>query len=148
MNTLPANFEMSKNLLDKHQDEEKAAIMKTEEGNFYTEYDENQFFDSEEDENRNSEFEHKKIIYTLIYSILIAECGDRSQISSILLATVYNFTGVMVGTTVALFCTIVLAVYLGSYISKYISEKTLNYIAGFIFLLFGLEILFTKTGYF
>jgi len=63
------------------------------------------------------------------------------------LATVYNFSGVILGTTTALICTIVSAVYLGSYISKYISEKTLNYIAAIIFFAFGLEILLSKFGY-
>lgn len=146
LNTLPANVEIKTNILEKNQDEEKDPIFKTEEGMFSTENDENQFNDSDED--NILEINHKKIVYTMIYTIIVAECGDRSQISSILLATVYNFTGVMVGTTVALFCTILLAVYLGGYISKYISEKTLNYVAGVIFLLFGLEIFFTKTGYF
>lgn len=137
---------MKKNLLDKNQDEEKAPILKTDEVNIPIENDDNQLHESDED--YNLEIDDKKIVYTLIYTIIVAECGDRSQISSILLATVYNFTGVMIGTTSALFCTIILAVYLGGYISKYISEKTLNYVAGGMFLLFGLEIFFTKTGYF
>ncbi len=127
--------------MNKKIDEEKAAFVKIEETNLATENTENQLEETEEDY-------QKKIVYTFIYTIIVAECGDRSQISSILLATVYNFTGVMVGTTVALICTILLAVYLGGYISKFISEKTLNYVAGFMFFLFGLEIFLTKTGYF
>lgn len=136
---------MRRNLIEKNFDEERAFILRTEQLNQSSELEENHI--SEFDEESNFYFDEKKIIYTLIYTIMMAECGDRSQISSVLLATVYNFSGVMVGTTIALFSTILLAVFLGGYISKYISEKTLNYVAGLIFLLFGLEIFLTKTGY-
>jgi len=108
----------------------------------------NTFQSLENYEDDELDIDEKKIVYTLMYTILVAECGDRSQISSILLATVYNFSGVMLGTTFALICTILIAVFLGAFISKYISEKSLNYVAAAIFLCFGLEILLTKVGYF
>lgn len=91
-----------------------------------------------------NENEEKKTVYALIYSIIVAECGDRSQFSTILLATVNNFSGVIIGSTFALIFNILLAVFLGRYITKIITEKTLYYIAAIIFLIFGIEILITK----
>lgn len=100
------------------------------------------------EELENIDVEEREHIYALMYSILVAECGDRSQISSILLATVYNFSGVMIGTTIALIITIMLAVFLGNIISKHISEKSLNYLAALIFLGFGIEIFLSKIGFY
>jgi len=137
---------MKNSLLDKNRDEENAPIINTENNNDFRGHDENRNIQIEEEQ--NFDIDEKKKIYTLMYTIIVAECGDRSQISSVLLSTVYDISGVMLGTTTALLCTIVLAVFYGSKISKYISEKCLNYVAGIIFLLFGFEILLTKIGYF
>lgn len=133
---------MKSNLIERTQEEENLPIAKTE-GDHMNPLQETDNYEEEE-----WDIDEKKIVYTLMYTILVAECGDRSQISSILLATVYNFSGVMLGTTVALICTILIAVFLGAFISKYISEKSLNYVAAGIFLGFGLEILLTKASYF
>jgi putative Ca2+/H+ antiporter (TMEM165/GDT1 family) len=72
------------------------------------------------------------------------ECGDKSQISTVLLASVYNFYGVLLGTTSALLISTLIVVCFGNCLSRYLSEKLMNYVGGFIFLIYGLEILFTK----
>ena len=142
--THPDSQEYRRSLIEKNPDEENSPICFTDLNQINTINKNIELIDSELDR-RNDE---KKIIYTLIYTILVAECGDRSQISSVLLASVFNFSGVMIGTTFALIISIILAVYFGDNISKYISEKYLNYIAGGFFFIFGIEILLVKVGYF
>jgi putative Ca2+/H+ antiporter (TMEM165/GDT1 family) len=74
----------------------------------------------------------------------MSECGDKSQISTVLLASVYNFFGVLLGTTTALLISTFIVIYFGNYLSRYLSEKIMNYIVGFIFFIYGYEILITK----
>ena len=64
--------------------------------------------------------------------MFISECGDRTQFTSLSMAAIYNFYGVVIGTSSALIITIFLGVFLGKYLIKYLKEKTLNAILGVI----------------
>ena len=82
-----------------------------------------------------------------LFGLLCAsELGDKSEITTIAIAAIYNLYGVLVGTMLAYFSTIVLAVLLGHILCKYLSEKSMSLIGGIIFLLFALQILLYKVG--
>ena len=82
-----------------------------------------------------------------LFGLLCAsELGDKSEITTIAIAAIYNLYGVLVGTMLAYFSTIVLAVLLGHILCKYLSEKSMSLIGGIIFLLFALQILLYKLG--
>ena len=82
-----------------------------------------------------------------LFGLLCAsELGDKSEITTIAIAAIYNLYGVLVGTMLAYFSTIVLAALLGHILCKYLSEKSMSLIGGIIFLLFALQILLYKVG--
>ena len=102
-----------------------------------------------DNENNNSNDENKGTFSTcleLFWFLCLSELGDKSEITTIAIAALYNFYGVLCGTMIAYFCTIIIATFLGNVLSHYISEKQMNLIGGIIFLLFALEILLVKYG--
>ena len=86
----------------------------------------------------------KILIWSFFSSLAIAECGSRSQISTIIISSIYNIYGVVIGTSLAYIVCILLAVYLGKIISKFLTERILTYIGGFLFLLFSIQLLIIK----
>jgi putative Ca2+/H+ antiporter (TMEM165/GDT1 family) len=90
------------------------------------------------------EEEENKLVWTFFTSLMVAECGDRSMFSTMLIAAVYDIWGVLLGTTLAHLICIILAVFLGSWLSTRLAEKQTNFLGGFIFLLFALEMLLLK----
>ena len=82
----------------------------------------------------------------LCWLLIVSEIGDKSEITTIAIAALYNLTGVLIGTMLAYVCTIIIAIALGKIISKYITETQMNLIGGIIFLLFALQILLGKIG--
>ena len=82
----------------------------------------------------------------LCWLLIVSEIGDKSEITTIAIAALYNLTGVLIGTMLAYVCTIIMAIALGKFISKYITETQMNLIGGIIFLLFALQILLGKMG--
>jgi len=74
----------------------------------------------------------------------LAEWGDRSQITTIVLAASENLLGVVVGGTIGHgFCT-GLAVLGGRFIAQRISPKTVTLVGGVVFLCFALSALFIR----
>jgi putative Ca2+/H+ antiporter (TMEM165/GDT1 family) len=90
--------------------------------------------------------EDPKLAWAFFTSLVVAECGDRSMFSTLLIAAVYDFWGVIFGTTIAHIICILLAIFIGSFLSNYITEKQTNYIGGVIFLLFSIEMILLKFG--
>ncbi len=82
----------------------------------------------------------------LVSNLLIAECGDRSQVTTIIIASVYDFWGVMFGSLCAQLLSITIAVFLGSFLSKIITEKVVYFIEAGVFLIFFIQILVMKLG--
>ena len=76
--------------------------------------------------------------------LVLSELGDKSEIATITIAAVYNTYGVIIGTTLAYFGTILIATFIGCSIGHYITEKMMLIIGGFVFLAFALEILISK----
>jgi putative Ca2+/H+ antiporter (TMEM165/GDT1 family) len=87
------------------------------------------------------------VIWTMISTISVAECGDRTQVASITLSAVYDVLGTLVGGTIALIIVSACAVFVGEKISKYLKERQINYISGAIFILFGIEMCLIKMKY-
>lgn len=84
------------------------------------------------------------IIWTFFSSLAIGQCGSRSQLSTIVISSVYNIWGVIIGTTIAHISCILLAVYAGSLITKLVTERILTYIAGFLFMVFSFQLILIK----
>lgn len=72
--------------------------------------------------------------------IFISEWGDKTQISSGLLATQYNWLLVLLGTLSALFLISLTSIYLGKIITKRIEANILSKISGIIFLIIGISL--------
>ena len=104
-----------------------------------------QLFDNENNYNNENKGTFE-ICLELFWFLCISELGDKSEITTIAIAALYDFYGVLLGTMFAYFCTIIIATFLGHVLAHYISEKQMNMIGGIIFLLFALEILLVKLG--
>lgn len=71
--------------------------------------------------------------------IFLAEMGDKSQIIAMTFATKYRIRDVMLGVTLGVVFNHALAIILGSFISKLIPTIYIQIIAGFLFIIFGLN---------
>lgn len=94
--------------------------------------------------NTNNEGESQTWIYTkqilkIAGIIFIAELGDKSQITTIILSTEYNPVYIFLGTAVAHMLGIGISIFLGYLISNKLSKNTLTIIGAIAFLLFGIE---------
>jgi putative Ca2+/H+ antiporter (TMEM165/GDT1 family) len=69
--------------------------------------------------------------------IFVAECGDRSMLATIALGASQSAVGVALGATAGHAVATALAVLGGALASKYVSEKTVGYIGGTLFLVFA-----------
>jgi putative Ca2+/H+ antiporter (TMEM165/GDT1 family) len=77
--------------------------------------------------------------------IFVAEWGDRSMLATIAFAASHPPVGVALGATLAHAVATAIAVASGSIASQYVSEKTIGYIGGVLFLIFSV---LTFYGYF
>ncbi len=84
------------------------------------------------------------ILWAFFISLILAEMGDRSQITVIIISAVYNLYGVLLGSSLSHVVAIILAIYLGEYLSHYLSEKQMTYIGGFIFFIFAIQVILMK----
>ena len=109
------------------------------------------FSQEEEDEKSNftqnntvNEGESQSWIYTkqivkIAGMIFIAELGDKSQITTIILSTEYNPIWIFLGTAVAHILGIGISIFVGYLISNKLNKNTLTIIGAIAFLLFGIE---------
>lgn len=70
--------------------------------------------------------------------IFFAELGDKSQIIAMTFATKYKIKTVITGIFIGTFLNHILAILLGIYLSNFISFNTLQIIASFFFIIFGI----------
>jgi putative Ca2+/H+ antiporter (TMEM165/GDT1 family) len=82
---------------------------------------------------------HVELGWMIIYTIVLAEFGDRSQISTILISAAYNFWGVLSGSCLAHLICILIAIFIGLWLGYYLDERQTNRVGAFLFLLFGLQ---------
>lgn len=95
--------------------------------------------DSNNDEknNTNSNMEAVKIFGQTFVLVFLSELGDKSQISTIYLSANSNPNIIFCAVVLAQILLTVIAIIGGKLIAERISEKTLNIIAGAMFLAFG-----------
>ena len=82
------------------------------------------------------------IIFSLVFietfsMIFLAEWGDRSQMTTILLAAREDTVGVTLGAIIGHAVCTIIAVIGGRFVAQLISVRTVTLIGGFVFILFG-----------
>lgn len=80
-------------------------------------------------------------IWGFCISLVFAECGDKSQISAIAIAAIYEFKGVLLGSCLAIAISSLMAVTIGLCFSEYVSEKLITLTGSVIFLAYAFDIL-------
>jgi len=80
-----------------------------------------------------------KVITTVFSVIFLAEWGDRSQIATIALAAAKDPVGVCIGGILGHAISTAIAVIGGRLLAARISERTVAYVGGTLFLLFALH---------
>jgi putative Ca2+/H+ antiporter (TMEM165/GDT1 family) len=85
--------------------------------------------------------------WAYVSGLIIAEMGDKSQISAIVLGAINNFYGVLLGTTLAFILCIVLSSITGKELSAKLTHKQLTLLGGCMFLLFALIYFIEVTGF-
>jgi putative Ca2+/H+ antiporter (TMEM165/GDT1 family) len=74
--------------------------------------------------------------------ILLAELGDKTQITAGLFATQYNMYLVFLGVMSALALLTAMAVIIGRTVTKYLHQKYVVWISGVLFIAIGIATLF------
>jgi putative Ca2+/H+ antiporter (TMEM165/GDT1 family) len=86
-----------------------------------------------------------KIILSTFMLVFIAELGDKTQLTTMLLSAQSNSKiAVFLGSSLALVCSSIVGVLLGSIINKYIPPDIIQIAAGIAFLVIGALLLFNK----
>jgi putative Ca2+/H+ antiporter (TMEM165/GDT1 family) len=81
----------------------------------------------------------------IAFSIFIAELGDKTQITTMLLSAESNSKlSVFIGSAFALVCSSLFGVLLGSLINKYIPPNVIQTAAAAAFIIIGILLLFNK----
>jgi len=80
-------------------------------------------------------------IWPFIFSMVIGELGDNSQIATIIMAASKNFLGVIVGGSLAHACCTLVAILFGQFISKTITNRQIHLIGGVLFTIFAIAYL-------
>jgi len=101
-----------------------------------------------DEENNNNEAKNEKSMLALCAELFgflcLSELGDKSEISTVTIAAVYNLYAVLIGTMVAYFACILIATFLGLVIGKFLTEKRMTIIGGILFICFAIQILIIK----
>jgi len=100
--------------------------------------------DNEEKRKNENEIDFK-IFWTIFSSMCISECGDRTQFTAMIMSGIYEMWGVLLGSCLALTCSVFLGVFLGKKLIKYLHESVLNFILGVIFLGYSIQLYLGKT---
>jgi putative Ca2+/H+ antiporter (TMEM165/GDT1 family) len=83
------------------------------------------------------------VLLTTIVAFFLAEMGDKTQLATVALGAKYeSLVMVTLGTTFGMMASNGLAVFLGERFLAKVPMKLVRYFASFIFLIFGLAILF------
>jgi putative Ca2+/H+ antiporter (TMEM165/GDT1 family) len=99
---------------------------------------------NEEGNNEKNKESTWKLCLELFGFLCISEFGDKSEISTVTIAAVYNLYATLIGTMIAYFFAIAIAAFLGHYIGQYLTEKTMCIIGGLLFVGFAIQILIIK----
>ena len=84
------------------------------------------------------------VFWTIFRTMIISEFFDRSQISALSMSSIFNFSGVLLGSSIALSLSCYLGAYHGKDIIKILKEKVLSFLLGCIFLCYGIQVYIGK----
>ena len=97
--------------------------------------------DKEEEEDTNIDI---NAFWTIFRSMCLSEFFDRSQLSTLSMSSIFNFSGVLIGSCCALSLSCYLGVYHGKNIIKVLKEKVLSFLLGTIFICYGIQVYIGK----
>ena len=84
------------------------------------------------------------VFWTIFRTMIISEFFDRSQISALSMSSIFNFSGVLLGSSIALSLSCYLGAYHGKDIIKILKEIVLSFLLGCIFLCYGIQVYIGK----
>ena len=97
--------------------------------------------DKEEEEDTNIDI---NAFWTIFRTMVLSEFFDRSQMSTLSMSSIFNFSGVLIGSCIALSLSCYLGVYHGKNIIKVLKEKVLSFLLGCIFIFYGVQVYIGK----
>jgi putative Ca2+/H+ antiporter (TMEM165/GDT1 family) len=86
--------------------------------------------------------EPRHVLLAVVSSFILAELGDKTMLATVALASNHNWAGVWIGATAGLVIADGVAIAMGAVLHKRLPEHFLHGLAGLLFLLFGLWLLF------
>jgi putative Ca2+/H+ antiporter (TMEM165/GDT1 family) len=102
------------------------------------------------DKNKENEEDKKldiNVFWTIFKTMIISEFFDRTQISTLSMSSIFNFSGVLIGSSIALTITCYLGAYQGKNMIKILKEKVLSFILGCIFIAYAIQVYIGKKRY-
>lgn len=133
-------YQESMPTLDNREPLHEPLITKEGHGNQHTLDLKTEFDEENQNENGNS----SKYFWFIFSSTMTAECGDRSQVSTIAISAVFNIYGVIIGSSLALLLSVWINVNFGKELAKVMKEKHVNYLCGYVLTLCAVEIMLIK----
>jgi len=104
----------------------------------------NEILEKKDEESHELDLES---FWTIFKTMIISEFFDRSQISTLSMSSIFNFSGVLIGSSIALTITCYLGAYQGKRIIKILKEKIISFILGCIFIIYGIQVYIGKKKY-
>ena len=98
-------------------------------------------------ENEEDQSLDVNVFWTIFNTMLLSEFFDRTQISTLGMSSIFNFSGVLIGSSAALFLTCYLGAYHGTSMIKILREKVLSLLLGIIFVTYSIQIYIGKKRY-
>lgn len=135
--------ELNDNLLNNNEQKDTENIKVGEDNQEDEGDDDTNLINNQIQKPRPTEFD-STYFWAIISSMAIAECGDRTQFTSMSMAALFDFKGVFIGSGSALILTCVLGVFLGEYVIKHLKERVINCLLGLIFVFYSTEIYYSK----
>ncbi|MEG0841720.1 MAG: TMEM165/GDT1 family protein [Erysipelotrichaceae bacterium] len=101
-----------------------------------------------EQTNNKPKHYHRFIILSIALSFILAELGDKTQLSTIALASKQSdYLNVFIGSSCGLILANVLGVFFGKLIFSHIKDSTIQILSAYFFILFGSFPLFEVLPY-
>jgi Ca2+/H+ antiporter, TMEM165/GDT1 family len=98
-----------------------------------------------DDETVTTREEPRFALLTVMSTFALAELSDKTSLATLTLASEHDWTGVWIGTTVGMVLADGLAIGVGMLLHRRLPQKLLHALAGLLFLIFGLWILFDSA---
>ncbi len=89
--------------------------------------------------------EPRHVLLAVISSFVLAELGDKTMLATVALASDHNWAGVWIGATAGMVLADGVAIAVGAVLHKRLPERILHRLAGVLFLMFGLWMLFDRA---